>query len=256
MLAFVRNGDVSLCLEHRGAGPRVILFAHGWISSRRMWYDVIERLDEGERSVRLLDFRGCGLSDRPAEGHDLDGYAGDLRVALASIDAPVTLVAHSMGAKLAQYIAAERPANLERLILVAPGTAKAARFPEKHRALTLAAYGSRERIERFQRAAMAREPSPESMTRIVDDALIAQHEHWIGWYDRGRGIDFEERLAEINVPTLVVVGAKDPLALPQRVRRDCAGAIGGALFVQLRDAGHNLPIETPDEIASAIRRFR
>jgi pimeloyl-ACP methyl ester carboxylesterase len=253
--AFVRNGDVSLCIEHRGRGARAILFAHGWISSRRMWYDVVARLDPQDYTIRLLDFRGCGLSDRPAQGHDLDGYASDLRVALASIDAPVTLVAHSMGAKLAQFIAAERPANLERLILVAPGTAKATRFPEKHRAMTLEAYGSRERIERFQRVAMARDPGRAAMLRIVDDALIAQHEHWIGWYDRGRGIDFMDRLSEINVPVLVIAGAKDPLASPQRVRRDCAGAIAGALFVQLLDAGHNLPIETPDEVASAIRRF-
>ncbi len=256
MLAFTHNGDVSLCIEHRGTGAHAILFAHGWISSRRMWYDVVDRIDPSEYAIAMLDFRGCGLSDRPAQGHDLDGYASDLRVALSSIDGPVTVVAHSMGAKLAQYIAAERPRNLARLILVAPGTAKATRFPEKHRAMTLAAFGSRERIERFQRAAMAREPAPASMQRIVDDALIAQHEHWIGWYDRGRGIDFMDRLPQIDVPTLVIAGAKDPLALPQRVRRDCAGAINGALFVQLRDAGHNLPIEAADEIASAIRQFR
>ena len=55
---------------------------------------------------------------------------------------------------------------------------------------------------------------------------------------------------------LVIAGAKDPLALPQRVKRDCAGAIAGALFVLLRDAGHNLPIEAPDEIATAIRQFQ
>lgn len=218
-----------------------------------MWYDVAARLETNDLSMYLLDFRGCGLSDRPREGHDLDGYAGDLRAALAAIDGPVTLVAHSMGAKLAQYVAAERPENLERMILVAPGTAKATRFPAKHRALTLEAYGSRERIERFQRAAMAREPRAESMLRTVDDALIAQYEHWIGWYDRGRGIAFEERLSEIAVPTLVLGGAKDPLALPSRVKHDCANAIPGALFVLLRDAGHNLPIEAPDDVAAAIR---
>jgi pimeloyl-ACP methyl ester carboxylesterase len=221
-----------------------------------MWYDVADRLRDDDVSMHLLDFRGCGLSDRPDAGHDLEGYASDLRTALAAIGENVTLVAHSMGAKLAQYVAAERPPNLDRLILVAPGTAKASRFPEKHRAMTLEAYGSRVRIERFQRAAMAREPAAKSMTRIVDDALVAQHEHWIGWYDRGRGIDFMERLSDIDVPTLVIAGAKDPLALPQRVKRDCAGAITGALFVLLRDSGHNLPIEAPDEIATAIRQFQ
>jgi pimeloyl-ACP methyl ester carboxylesterase len=252
---FIDNRGVRLCCERRGSGSRHVLFAHGWISSRRMWYDVAQRLDPSMYTLDLLDFRGCGLSDRPSAGHDLGGYTSDLRSALASIDAPVTLVGHSMGGKLAQYIASERPANLARLILVAPGTAKASRFPEKHRQLTLDAYGSRERIQRFQRAAMAREPEPASMERTVDDALVAQYEHWIGWYDRGRGVDFMDRLPAIDVPTLVIAGAKDPIASSARVKRDTAEAITGALFVLLRDAGHNLPIETPQEISGAVERF-
>ena len=255
LVRFTDNDGVSLCLERRGAGPRHVLFSHGWISSRRMWYDVVDRLDPSQYSAYLLDFRGCGLSDRPAHGHDLEGYASDLRSALATIDAPVTIAAHSMGGKLAQYIASERPANLARLILVAPGSAKAVNFPAKHRQMTIDAYGYRERIERFQRAAMARELDAAIMERLVDDALIAQHEHWIGWYDRGRGVDFTDRLASIAVPTLVIAGAKDPLAPPPGVKKHVAEAIAGALFVMLRNAGHNLPVEAPDEIASAVERF-
>ena len=252
---FIENDGIRLCVERRGDGPRHVLFAHGWISSRRMWYDVLDRLDPRVFTMHALDFRGCGLSDRPANGHDLEGYASDLRAALASIDGDAVVVAHSMGGKLAQYIAAEHPRNLSRLILVAPGVAKAARFPEKHRQMTIEAYGSRERIERFQRAAMAREPARDAMERIIDDALVAQHEHWIGWYDRGRGIDVSDRIPAISVPTLVVAGAKDPIAPSPGIKRYVAEAISGALFVLLRNAGHNLPVEAPDDIAAAVQRF-
>lgn len=220
-----------------------------------MWLDVATFLDPAQFTLHLLDFRGCGLSDRPRDGHDLAGYASDLRTAMASICAEVTLVGHSMGGKLAQYVAAERPPNLRRLLLVAPGSARATRFPERHRAMTLEAYGSRTRIERFQRAAMAREVLPVTMARIVDDALLCQFEHWIGWYDRGRSVDFSDRVASIGVPTLVMGGAKDPLAPAIVVKRDVAAAIPGALFVTVRDAGHNLPIEVPAEIAAAISGF-
>ena len=252
---FIDNGELRLCLERRGEGPRQVLFAHGWISSRRMWYDVVARLDPRAYTSHLLDFRGCGLSDRPREGHDFSGYTSDLRAALAAIEGPVTLVAHSMGGKLAQFIATERPSNLARLILVAPGTAKPARFPEKHRALTLESFGSRERIERFQLAAMSFEVTPAQMERIVDDALVCQYEHWIGWYDRGRDVDFSDRLAAIDVPTLAIAGGKDPLAPAARVRRDVVGAIHGALLVVLREAGHNLPIEAGSDVAAAVERF-
>jgi len=232
-----------------------VLFVHGWISSRRMWYDVADRLDLAEFTLHLLDLRGCGRSDRPREGHDLDGYASDVRTALARVPEPATLVGHSMGGKLAQFVAAEQPANLARMILVAPGTARGARPSQRHRALTLETYGSRTRIERFQRSAMQRVVDDAVMERIVDDALVASYEHWIGWYDHGRGSEFPERLASINVPVLAIAGSNDPLVPSSQVKRDVTSAIDGALFVQLRDTGHNLPIEAPDDVAEAIRRF-
>ena len=253
MIRFIENGDVTLALEVRGRGPRALLFAHGWISGRRMWYEVADRLDPERFTAHLMDFRGAGLSDRPLEGHDLDGYASDLRAALEAVG-PAVVVAHSMGGKIAQYVATERPANLERLVLIAPGTAYAYAMNPKHRALAEAAFGSRKRIERFQRAAMVREVAPEVMERIVSDALLSQREAWFGWYDKGRTADFAGRLDRIATKTVVVAGENDPLAPPQRVKRDVVERIEGALFVNLRRAGHNLPVETPDEIAGIVER--
>jgi pimeloyl-ACP methyl ester carboxylesterase len=254
-LSFIASDGIRLCLERRGHGARHVLFAHGWISSRRMWYEVASRIDPAEATLHLLDFRGCGLSDRPLAGHDLAGYAADLRAALAAVGAPVTLVAHSMGGRVAQYVAAESPPNLHRLILVAPGTAKPVRVAPKRRELAHDAYGSRERIERFQRAAMAKEVAPEAMLRIVDDALLCQYEHWMEVFEQGR-VDFASRLASIAVPVLAIAGEKDPLAPPARIKRDVTAAIAGSLLVALRGAGHNLPIEAPEEIAAAVARFQ
>lgn len=219
-----------------------------------MWYDVAARLEEEQFTLHLFDFRGCGLSDRPRPDGDLEGYASDLRTVLGTIEARVTLVGHSLGGRLAQYVATEQPKNLDRLILVASGTAKAIRFTPARRKAAEEAYGSRDRIERFQRAVMYREVAPDVMERIVDDALVASYEHWIGGEARGR-IDFTERLARITAPTLAIAGSNDPLAPPSRVKREVSGAIHDALFVLLRDAGHNLPIETPEDIAEAVRRF-
>jgi non-heme chloroperoxidase len=254
-LRFIDNGGVRLCLERRGDGPRHVLFAHGWISSRRMWYDVVDHMDLAATTVHLLDFRGCGLSDRPIAGHDIEGYASDLRAALATVDARVTLVGHSMGGRVAQYVAAEAPPNLTRAILVAPGGAKPIRVAPKRRELALAAYGSRERIELFQRAAMVKAVPPESMLRIVDDALLCQYEHWMDVFEKAKA-DFAARLAAIAIPVLAIAGEKDPLAPPNRVKRDVTSAIAGSLMVVLRGCGHNLPIEAPTEIAEAILRFQ
>lgn len=255
MVEFIDNGGVQLCIEHRGNGPRHILFLHGWISARRMWYDVADRLDGERFTMHLLDFRGNGSSDRPREGHDLLGYASDARAALEHIAAPTAIAGHSMGGKVAQFLASDRPQFLEKLLLVAPGTASGGRASQHHRSKALDTYGSRKRIEAFQRAAMARTVESRVMERLVDDALVSQWEHWCGWYDRGRFSEFIERLQKIDVPVLCIGGAKDPLVPPSRLKRDVAQAIPGCLLVTLRDAGHNLPVETPAEIAHAISSF-
>ncbi|MBV8750519.1 MAG: alpha/beta fold hydrolase, partial [Candidatus Eremiobacteraeota bacterium] len=196
----------------------------------------------------------AGLSDRPLTGHDLDGYASDLRAALAAVG-PAVVVAHSMGGKVAQYVATEVPAALERLVLVAPGSASAYPASGKHRALAERAFGSRREIERFQRAAMVRDVDPAVMERIVEDALLAQREAWFGWYEHGRGVDFADRLDRIIAKTVVVAGEHDPLAPPARVKRDVADRIANALFVNLRRVGHNLPVEAPDEVAGIVDRI-
>ncbi|HET9095489.1 MAG TPA: alpha/beta hydrolase [Candidatus Baltobacteraceae bacterium] len=255
MLVFIDNAGVQLCMERRGSGPRQVLMLHGWISARRMWYGVADRLDPNQFTLHLLDFRGNGLSDRPEHGHDLHGYVSDARAALASIDGPVLLAGHSMGGKVAQFLASERPENLEKLLLAAPGTASGGRPSERHRAAALRSFGSRAKIEAFQRAAMARTLEPAVMQRIVDDALVSQREHWHGWYDNGRFAEFTDRLKRICVPTLCIGGAKDPLVPPSRLRRDVSALISGCLLVTLREAGHNLPVEAPDEIAQAITSF-
>lgn len=255
MIDFVDNDGVRLCVERRGNGPRHVLFLHGWISARRMWYDVADRLNPDRFTMHLLDFRGNGASDRPDRGHDLLGYVSDARAALAAIDAPATIAGHSMGGKVAQYLASERPVNLEKLVLISPGTASGGRGSERHRRQAFETYGSREKIEAFQRAAMTRVPDTHVLERIVEDALVSQREHWYGWYDHGRFAEFMDRLKSITVPVLCVGGANDPLVPPSRLKRDVAQAIAGCLLVTLRNAGHNLPVEAPDEIAHAIVSF-
>ena len=242
-------------MERRGSGGAHVLFLHGWISARRMWYDVADRLDPAQFTLHLLDFRGNGLSDRPGSGHDLAGYVSDARTALASIHAPVVIAAHSMGGKVAQYLAGDRPANLAKLVLVAPGTAAGGRSTERHRRSALETYGNRERIEAFQRAAMAQPLEPHVMERIIEDALVSQREHWEGWYDHGRYAEFKDRLALIDIPVLCMAGDKDPLVPPSRLKREVAQAIRGCVAVTLKNAGHNLPVEMPSEIAAAIASF-
>ena len=251
----IERDGTGLWLERMGDGERHLLFAHGWISSRRMWDASIARLDLRRYTIHRFDARGCGRSDRPAEGHSLEGYAADYEAILAHIGVPVTLVAHSMGGRVGQYLAARGHPLVERMLLVAPGSARGSRGNQRHRDLALEAFGSRKRIARFVAGAMRRSIDDAMRDALIDDALIASREHWFGWYDAGRALDFRDELGGVAIPTLVLAGASDPLASLPRLRTDVADRIGGSIFVVLRDCGHNIPIEAPAELAGAIDRF-
>jgi pimeloyl-ACP methyl ester carboxylesterase len=61
-------------------------------------------------------------------------------------------------------------------------------------------------------------------------------------------------LAQIAVPTLVLVGAEDELT-PPAVVRPMAERIRGARFVEIEGAGHMAPLEQPGAVTPALTGF-
>ena len=111
--------------DHRpGTGPTLV-FLHYWGGSARTWNLVVDRL--AGRDMLTVDFRGWSRSSNLAGPYTLHQLADDTLAVIA--DAGVTeyvLVGHSMGGKVAQLVAATRPAGLRGIILVASGPAKPA----------------------------------------------------------------------------------------------------------------------------------
>lgn len=66
--------------------------------------------------------------------------------------------------------------------------------------------------------------------------------------------DRSPRLAEIGVPTAVMVGTADSTTPPTHSRRLAAG-IPGARLVQVPDAGHLLNREAPEDLIDVVESF-
>jgi 3-oxoadipate enol-lactonase/4-carboxymuconolactone decarboxylase len=64
--------------------------------------------------------------------------------------------------------------------------------------------------------------------------------------------DLRDRLAAIDLPTLVLVGALDT-ETPPAYAAAIAGAIDGAQLVEIPGAGHLLPAEAPAVVAELLR---
>jgi pimeloyl-ACP methyl ester carboxylesterase len=217
-------------------------------------------LASGQRVVRF-DLFGHGLSDRPPVRYDFDLF---FRQALAVFDAlnvtaPVTVLGHSFGAAIAAAIAAERPGQVERLVLVAPlldymaGSLWARIFAlpgigrplmrrvglptlERRRERRYAAIGAHHLTPRFVAEARAPGYADALASMFANRALGDQSERY-------------RRLHSATREILVVAGAKDrvvPLPDISRVR----ALLPTHDYLEIPDAEHNLLLTHPAAVAA------
>jgi len=108
----------SMAWRRWGSGPHLVLI-HGGAGSWMHWIRNIEAL-AANRTVWAPDIPGFGDSDLPADGLDADTLYPFVQSGLDVLigDAPFDLVGFSFGGLVAALIAAERPHNLQRLVLV------------------------------------------------------------------------------------------------------------------------------------------
>lgn len=123
MTSIQTRTGLRLAYQDWGQGP-TILFAHGWALGADMWeYQMTPLSNEGLRCV-AFDRRGCGRSDRPGGGYDLDTLADDVADLIDELDLhDITYVAHSFAcAELTRYLTRHGSGRIARAVLVGTTT--------------------------------------------------------------------------------------------------------------------------------------
>jgi pimeloyl-ACP methyl ester carboxylesterase len=103
------------------AGARVVLAAHGVTASLMTWRTVARELD-GSVCLLAPDCRGRGRSASLPGPYGLSTHVADLVAVLDYVEAPTALlVGHSLGAYVAERIAAEHPERTAGIVLLDAG---------------------------------------------------------------------------------------------------------------------------------------
>lgn len=104
---------------------RPLLLWHGFLGTAFTWHKLMPMLAKAGYSVLVPDMRGYGDSDKPQgnEGYDGRALAEEFRTLVERIafrkgDAPLTLVAHDMGAPPAILWAADHPEEIAAVLYV------------------------------------------------------------------------------------------------------------------------------------------
>jgi 3-oxoadipate enol-lactonase len=166
------------------------------------------------------------------------------------------LVGHSMGGKVAQFLASQRPHGLVGLVLVAPATPTPQNIPEPAKDAQLHAYDNRENALRTISFLTAFPPNDALRDQILADNFAARSpQAKLAWPTSSAYEDISEVVGNIAVPTLIVAGDQDRQDPLEQHRREVLPRIRGARMKVIENSGHLIPIDQPHQLAQAIREF-
>lgn len=265
MQVTVDDGTI-LEVEVTGEGPALFL-VHGFGGAKEDFADHVEWLAADHRVV-VFDHRGHGASAKPdsADAYSLDRMAADiLAIADHLGEDRIRLLGHSMGGMVARRVAVTAPHRLEALVLMdtshGPIAAIDGDLIEMGAQIALTDgmpvlkeildAGSPLDNPAYQRLLEERPGYQEFQDRKF--AALSP----MMWATMARAIrdqaDDLALLAEVDVPTLVMVGEVDLPFIEQS--HAMAGTIAGATLAVIETAGHSPQFEAPEAWAAVMATF-
>lgn len=254
--------DAQIYCETRGDGPPLLLI-HAGVADGRMWDPQVDVFAQTYRVIRF-DLRGFGRSDMPSgrfANHE------DVRALLDHLDArPAHVLGISFGGAIALDFCLAYPGYVRSLILGAPsvgGTEPSQRirrfWQEEDEALEAGDLDGATELNLLlwvdgpQRQPDQVDPEVRERVRQMQLAIFQKETP-----DDVEEIDLEppaaERLAQISVPTLILVGDLD-LEEKQELASRLAAKIAGARKAVLPGVAHMLNMERPEQFNRAVLEF-
>ncbi len=260
-------GDIEIAyklLGENNSSKPIVLIA-GTSMTMDMWSPTLLRDLSSNQTVIIFDNRGAGESTRGAKEFSIKQFANDTASFLEFLKiGNADLLGFSLGSLIAQELALMHPEMIDRLVLYGSscgGIEAVFPTPEVMQAFDALYNGTsppREAIDKvislffpfdWFRANPNYQnyiPMPkESVSLEVSQNQLESYFDWDG---------ICSSISKITQPTLVIVGTND-VYTPAANSLMIASKIPGAWLVQIRDAGHGLMYQYPDEFSRIVSTF-
>jgi len=213
---------IELAVHRTGDGPPLIALHDLGQTGESM----IEALAAVADEYRIVapDLRGHGDSPTPHGPWSIDDFASDVARLTAAEGGGAVIVGVGLGAATALALALGHPGLVSGLVVSGIG-------PRGE---------DTEGQDRWARAARAlRERRHAEGVALAAEAM-------------GTRPDVRGALAQVDAPVLVLAGAADR-AVPAEQQRELSAWMTNARFHVVREAGHNVAAERPNELVSGVR---
>jgi pimeloyl-ACP methyl ester carboxylesterase len=258
----ITSGSAVLAAESTGSGPDVLL-VHAGVTDQRSWAHVVDALS-GHRCL-TYDARGYGRTTYQRE----DGWspAGDAVAVLDAYDVDrAVVVGSSMGGRTSIDLALSHPERVRALVLIGPAVSGAPEPTYEPEVLALdekweaaEAAGDLDAVNEIEARVWLDGPTaPEGrVTGAPRDLFLQMNRRALAADETGEQsaeVSAWDRLAEIGVPTLLLVGEHDL----RYIHENCAHAartIPGARLVELPGVAHLPHLENDERTIAEIAAF-
>ena len=253
------NGiQINFELTGQKAAP-VVMLSHSLACSLVMWNPQLDLLESHFRVLRF-DTRGHGDSDAPEGAYTLELLAEDAIGLLDALDIDrVHFVGLSMGGMIGQCLALDYSSRLKSLALCDT----AAVMPDdvqsiwKQRIKAAQAEGMQGQVDEILERWFTPEyliKNPPEVEMIRQQVLVTPVAGYTGCSEAIRGLNYIDRLSEIDTPTLIMVGEEDP-GTPVAASEAMHARISGSKLVILPGCRHLSNIEASAAFNEGLLQF-
>jgi pimeloyl-ACP methyl ester carboxylesterase len=273
----VHVGDIDIAYKMSGRGEPILLISGG-SADKNAWDPSFISDLSSNHTVIVFDNRGVGNTTIGSRPYTLEQLANDTAGLLDALKIQnANVLGYSLGSSIAEQLTITNPEKVSRLVLAASSCGGADRMPKPPEFLAL----QKEVVDKISNnVSISREENigflnaslgagwirlhPESIENVTEgqgffssispEAQEAQENVGLRWEATNWNGVCEE-LAKLAKPTLVITGTDDNVYEPHENSLVIAEKVPGTWLVQIKNAGHAVMDQYPDEIGKILQTF-
>ena len=277
----VHVGDIDIAYKMLGKGDPILLF-NGASDGMDAWDPSFPRILSSNHTVIAFDSRGIGNTTVGSKPYTYQQLANDSAGLLDALKIPkADVLGYSLGSYIAEQLAIMYPDKVNSLVLVGSSCGGKDHTPKPPEFLKLQSEIvnkslnnvsiSQEEMKELVSASVGSgwiKLHPESLDIPANITTlqqlkpglppeIANNQNNVGkyWEDNPNWSGACDELAKTARPTLVITGTDDDKYQPHVNSLKIVEKIPGAWLVQIKDAGHAVMDQYPEEMGKLVNTF-
>ena len=281
-MPIIEANGVKLNYEEHGHGDNVVVYIHGNLGCID-WMDLVwPRLPE-DLKVIAIEWRGCGLSEKPIPDEDYSNYsmtqhASDMIAAIQNLGIKFSdICGHSTGGIIALHMMRMMPDMFGKLLVLDPVGPMGLDMTDDHKALFAQMKDSRDVAKAALSSALptlfnqehmakgivefsetATEDQKALFERLVDKTRDLSDGIWFGTA-HNLAKEFQNAVLRsqqesMQHPVLILWGELDSW-IPREHMEEMATRMPNCKLVVVPGVGHSMCVEQPDVFAQHFKEF-